>query len=86
MRLVTQLPRRLPYFSSTTLVAETPEQTMPGAWPSFSNASLSKCIVHRASGNVAHVRQDVALDAEGEAHVSMSQQFLDELGLYTLLE
>src|SRR5215212_7186968 len=37
----------------------------------YTNAALSKCIVHRASGNAAHVWQDVAVDVEGEAHVSM---------------
>ena len=38
----------------------------------YTNAALSKCIIHRASGNVAHVGQDVAADVEGEAHVSMA--------------
>src|SRR5215203_2582155 len=37
----------------------------------YTNAALSECIVHRASGNVPHVGQDVAVDVEGEAHISM---------------
>jgi len=37
----------------------------------YTNAALSKCIVHRASDNVTHVGQDVTVDVEREAHISM---------------
>jgi hypothetical protein len=37
----------------------------------YTNAALSQCIIHRASGNAAHVGQDVTIDVEGEAHVTM---------------
>ena len=52
----------------------------------YTNAALSKCIVHRASGNATHVGQNVAVDVERQAHVFMSKQLLDKLGIHTLTE
>src|SRR5918994_911397 len=46
----------------------------------YTNAALSKRVVHRTSGNVAHVGRDVAVDVEGEAYVGVSQKLLHELG------
>jgi hypothetical protein len=37
----------------------------------YTNAALSKRVVHRTCGNVAHVGQDVAVDVEGEAYVGV---------------
>ena len=37
----------------------------------YTNAALSKRVVHRTSGNVAHVGQNVGVGVKGEADISM---------------
>ena len=66
-------PSRRAYFCS----ANRKNRKRPGSPPGrfytnhYTNVALSECIVHSAGGGVAHVGQDVTIDVEGEAHVSV---------------
>src|SRR5215213_10417754 len=37
----------------------------------YTNVNLSKCLVHRAGGDVPHVGQNVGVGVKGEADISM---------------